>query len=197
MIEHFLFDNVNEDYSNYFKIIELNKNQILFNEGERSNSIYLVLDGIINISTLTLDSKEYVFNTLKKDDLFGDSLSFAKDNRYLGDGIAFTKTKIASISKDDFIHLLSNKTILVNYLEYVSKRNMDTRFQIKLLSQQSIRDKILFYIKSKAINNVLYINSKEELSKELNILRPSLSRELIKLKEDKIISYDKHKIKLL
>ncbi len=196
-MEHFLFNNTHKNFDELFNIVSLNKNQILFSEGEECNFIYLVLDGIINISTITYEGKEYIFNTLKKDDLFGDSLSFSENNKYLGDGIAFTNAKIAVISKDNFLSLLNDKTILKNYLSYISKRNMDTRFQIKLLSQQSIRDKILFYLKSKEKNKIVYINSKEELAKELNILRPCLSRELIKLKKDNIIDYDKHKIKLI
>ena len=47
--------------------------------------------------------------------------------------------------------------------------------------------------KSKQINSkAIPINSKESLSKYLNIERPSLSRELAKLKKEELIDYDRH-----
>lgn len=195
MISHFLFDGAIKDYSNLIKKVKLNKNQILFSEGDRCDSVYLVLSGCINISTITLEGKEYVFNTLNKNDIFGDSLSFLEKNEYLGDGIAFEKSEIAIINKDDFINILrEDRNVLNNYLSYNAKRNLETRFKIKLFSQQSIRDKILFYLKEKEKNKIVYIKSKEALAKELNVLRPSLSRELIELKKENIIDYDRKKI---
>ena len=71
---------------------------------------------------------------------------------------------------------------------------------MKLLSQKSIENKIMFYLyseKKKRNTNVINIPSKEKLAQLLNIPRPSLSRELIKLKEKKIILYDKYKITIL
>jgi Mn-dependent DtxR family transcriptional regulator len=44
--------------------------------------------------------------------------------------------------------------------------------------------------------NIIPILSKEDLAMKLNIPRPSLSRELIKLKEQGIIDYNKNYIEL-
>jgi len=45
-------------------------------------------------------------------------------------------------------------------------------------------------------NNTLYINSIADFAKYLNIPRPSLSRELIQMKKDNLIEYNRHYIKL-
>ena len=45
-------------------------------------------------------------------------------------------------------------------------------------------------------SNIYYIKSKENLAKLINCTRPSLSRELINLKKEGIIEYDKYKIVL-
>ena len=57
----------------------------------------------------------------------------------------------------------------------------------------------MFYLLSeqKRLNsNIIPINGKEQLAKYLNIPRPSLSRELINLKEKGIIDFDRYQIKI-
>ena len=68
---------------------------------------------------------------------------------------------------------------------------------MKLASQKSLRDKILFYLANYAKENntkIIPIKSKELLANILNVPRPSLSRELINLKKDGIIEFDRTKI---
>lgn len=197
MINHFLFKNVsNYDSSLLIKHNYKNKT-ILFHENDKCNSVYLVISGIINVATFTYDGKEYIFNVLKENDIFGDTPTFS-NNTFLGDFIALTDVELIEIKKDNFIKLLQNETILNNYLNYISKKNLKLRYQVKLYSQTSIRDRILFYLNNEAKNSkVIRIKSKELLAKELNILRPSLSRELINLKKEGIIDYNKKEIILL
>ena len=71
--------------------------------------------------------------------------------------------------------------------------------RLKVLSQKEIRDKILFILYDNLKqnkNNVYFIESKEKLSRFINVTRPSLSRELINMKNEGIIDFGKHYIKL-
>ena len=71
---------------------------------------------------------------------------------------------------------------------------------MKLLSQKSIADRIMFYLINeykKTGNKKVSIISKEDLANKLNIPRPSLSRELINLKDEGLIDYNRYFITLL
>ena len=86
----------------------------------------------------------------------------------------------------------TNEDICFRANNYLKLQN-----RLKVLSQKSIREKILFYLEQKTEHkhtNKIYIHSKKELAEYLNIPRPSLSRELIKLQEENIISFNKHYI---
>ena len=76
-----------------------------------------------------------------------------------------------------------------------SKKAYELNFKSKLLSQDSVRDKILFYLyqeKRLQKSNIIELKmSKEELANLLFMQRPSLSRELIKMKQDGLIDYDR------
>ena len=45
-------------------------------------------------------------------------------------------------------------------------------------------------------SDTIYISSKDKLARYLNVTRPSLSRELINMKNDELIDFGKHFIKL-
>ena len=92
------------------------------------------------------------------------------------------------------------KIILENYLTLTSIKNTKLRNTLKLYSQKSITDRIMFYLLSeqkKLNSNIIPINGKESLAKLLNIPRPSLSRELINLKNKGILDFDKYSITLI
>ncbi|MCR5462575.1 MAG: Crp/Fnr family transcriptional regulator, partial [bacterium] len=108
-------------------------------------------------------------------------------------------TTLCIIPKDNWLKLLENKIILKNYLEIISTKVFKIQSKVKILSQKSIREKILFYLfsESKRINKKkIPIKSKESLSLYLNVPRPSLSRELIKLKSENVIDYNRYSITL-
>ena len=193
-----LFEN-SSNYSNLIIEKKYPKGSIIFFEGDECNYVSVIKKGEISIRTFNYD-KETEINLLHKDELFGDSLVLNSDNRYLGNVVAITDTILIMISKDNWLKLLENKTILKNYLEIVSNKVFKIQSRVKILSQKSIREKILFYLISeyKRLNNkVIKIKSKESLALYLNIPRPSLSRELILLKSDGIIDYDRYSIKIL
>ena len=191
-----------EKETNYLHLLNekhFKKGSIIFFEGDECNYVSVIKKGEISIRTFNYD-KETEINLLHKDELFGDSLVLNSDNRYLGNVVAITDTILIMISKDNWLKLLENKTILKNYLEIVSSKVFKIQSRVKILSQKTIREKILFYLISeykRTNNKEIKIKSKEALALYLNIPRPSLSRELILLKKDEIIDYNRYNITLL
>ena len=199
MVKHPLFNNTNFDYSNYLIIKEYNSKSLVFSEKEKCEYLALILEGEVHISTLTYNEKEYTITVLNKFDTFGEFLLFSDEPIYLGDIIASPNTKLALISKNNLLTLLKDQNILQNYLHMLSKRSMANQEKIKIYSQNNIEDRILFYLfeESKKQNTkTIKIKSKENLALLLNIPRPSLSRSLIKLKEESLIEYDRYSITL-
>ena len=201
MINHPLFKNVElKHLQKQLHITNFPKGTLLFQEGEECNSLGIVLSGEISISTLTIFDKEYTINVLGKNDIFGDNLLFNNDNKFLGDGIVTKDVAIVYIPKEILLELLENKVFLINYLNIVTEKNMLVRQRLKLLSQKSLEDKIMFYLTNEYKKNnskTIKIKSKEDLANKLNVPRPSLSRELINLKKKGLINYNRYFITLM
>ena len=196
-----IISTLNEKEKELLKIKTYKKNQVIFNEEEECTSIAIIIKGQISISTYTLLEKTYDIKTLNENDIFGTFLIFSSSPYYLGNVISLKDSTIAFINKNDLYTIISkNQSFYNSYMNLISKSVMKLQGKVKILSQKTIREKILFYIKNeikRTKNKTIKINSKEELAKILNIPRPSLSRELINMKDLGLIDYSRSHIKIL
>lgn len=195
---HNVFLNTNINV-NKFKQVVYKKGEIVFNELDPVNSIGFVCYGNISIKTYTYNEKEYEINNISGNSLFGEFMLFSNNPVFLGTGITVKETKVIYLSKKELIECMGNQRFSENYLSLISSISRNIQRKVKVLSQKEIRDKILFILYDNLKqnkNNVYYIESKEKLSRFINVTRPSLSRELINMKNEGIIDFGKHYIKL-
>ena len=201
MKNHPLFANVDiSKHENKFIYKKYQSNTLLFHEGEECKELGIILKGQLTISTITSLDKEYIINILNKNDIFGDTLLFAEKTLYLGDGILTKDSEVLFISKELLLEMFKDQNFLLNFLSITAKKSSDLRNRLKLLSHKSIEERILFYLDSerkRLKTKKIPIKSKESLAQLLNVPRPSLSRELIKLKEKNIIDYNRYYIELM
>ncbi len=106
------------------------------------------------------------------------------------------------INKENIVHgLMHHPILLENFLSLLSNKLLMLNRKVKVLSSDSIRQKICtFLIKEYKVqkNTKLHIPlSRKAMAEHMGIQRPSLSRELIKMKEDGLIEYDKKIIEIL
>ncbi len=174
---------------------EYRNGELIFNEGDECLKIGIILEGEAKIITYTYQDKEETITNLSKGDLFGQFVLFSKHNNYVGTCIALRKTKILFITKSNFLKLLKNDDkFLFIYLEEISEISYNLKQQAKLFAHKNIRDRIMYYIKIYNENGFVKYKSITDLSNILNIPRPSLSRELIKMQNEGIVSYTNHYI---
>ena len=175
-----------------------NKGDIVFNENDECKYIGLVINGEITIHTSSILYNDFLIAKIKDGDLFGVNLLFSDKPFYLGTVEATKATTLKLILKQDYINYVRDN--IEFFLATTSNKYIQLQQRIKILSQKSIREKILFYLVNRSNllhSNIIPIPKKEELAKYLNVERPSLSRELSNLKRDGFIDYDRKTIKLL
>ncbi len=171
-------------------------------ESDISRSIGIVLEGKVLIKAYSLGGNNFTLNSIDQGQIFGDILIFSDEhNTFPGALITQGKTKIALIPNNIFKKFLFNDNdLLKNFLRLLSDKSYALNYKSRLLSQDSVRDKILFYVfhqKRIQKSRVIQLNmTKEELANQLFIQRPSLSRELARMKKDGIIDYDRYTITL-
>ena len=196
-------DEVLELFKGYnYQLINFNKNDIIALEYEPCNKIGLIISGIIDIKRMLSSNNTIHLSSLSSGSLFGEVIAFSDINIYPATVISSTSSEIMFINKVDFIKFFTDNTAFLNcFLNDLTNKIITLNKSITTLSLTSIRQKISnFLLNEYKVQGSIFIKlnmTKQKLSEILGVPRPSLSRELINMKELGIIDYSRDFIKIL
>lgn len=208
LVNHHLFNDFNKDeLTNFFSTTDYSikaysKEDILFNEEEICSNLSIILEGEVEIQKIDPNGKVLTVANFKKGDTFGENLLFGDNNTYPMTVLSKTKSTILHIPKDSVALLCQKSTsFLYQYLRTLSNRAVNLSSKLKQVTLKTIRQQICEFLYNKYVNSgqstIKIGMSKKEWADKLGVQRPSLSRELIKMKEEGIIDYDKDTISIL
>jgi len=185
-----------------YHINKYDKGEIIAHEEEECSTIGLILEGTIELQRIYPSGKYIVLNKLTIGDVFGEAIIFSKQENYPATVIALNQCSILYIDKVDMLELFSReKRILENFLELLSNKVLMLNSKIKNISFKNIRHRVINYIleamKLQKNSTIKLKESKESIAAALGIPRPSLSRELINLRDMGYIDFDRSNIKIL
>jgi CRP-like cAMP-binding protein len=200
-----LFKNIKDSDITYifskirYKIKKFGQNEIILSEYDKAEYLGIVIDGIAEIQKSLPSGKNILIKVLRKYQTFGEATLFSSIESFPVKVISKNKSKVIMIKKQEMIKLLSiNEKVINNFLEIISNRIIMLKSRLELISESSIRKKISSYllneVNRKKTNTFYLPFSKTKLASFLSIPRPSLSRELKRMKEDGLLSYDRRKI---
>jgi CRP-like cAMP-binding protein len=200
-----IFKSMSEsEIANFFQefspnIMNFGKDDVIFFEDEECKNLSIVLRGTVEIQKIDPSGKVLTVARISAGDAFGENLIFGDNNKYPMTVISKNKTIILNLSKNAVIKLCQiDQTFLYEFLRLLSNKAISLSSKIKEVALKNIRQKICDFILWKyriSKENVIEISmSKKDWAEKLGVQRPSLSRELIKMKEEGLIDYDKEKI---
>lgn len=115
---------------------------------------------------------------------------------------AKTDGKILVVSKKEFTAMLTLESrIMVNYLNIVSGKAQFLSGKINFLSLKTIREKVAFYLLQQMNNSGKKSLSIEQtqtnLSELFGVTRPSLSRTILEMEKQEILSWSRDHVEIL
>lgn len=187
--------------SNYV-INKFSKNEIIALEGSPCKRVGLILSGNIDIKRGLTSNNIIQISSLGFGQLFGEIIAFSNASVYPATVISTNSSEIMFIDKKDFINFCTtHPDFLELFLNDLTNKIMTLNKSITTLSLTSIRQKLSNYLlteyKLQGTNFIKINMTKQKLSETLGVPRPSLSRELINMKNDLLIDYSKDYIKIL
>lgn len=191
-----LFDSLDSHLRDYVK-----DSAVAF-EGEDCEHIGIVLEGQLELHNLYPSGRTVTVTHLGPGDTFGEAILFTPQHRYPISITATQKSKILFISRQALLLGLTHSPMLLeNFLALLSGKLLMLNRRVKILSMDSIRQKLCDYLitlyqqqKNKTLRMPV---NRQKLADLLGVQRPSLSRELIHMKEEGLIDYDKDTVTLL
>lgn len=185
-----------------YSIISYKKGEVIFQEEETCTSIGLIINGTINIERIYPNGKSIVMSKFKDGDVFGEALLFSKVNKYPATVIALSDCRVLYLTKNEIVKLFSMENrIMENFMMLLSEKIIILNNKIRSIALKSVRQKVVDYILCEYMNEknkeIILKYSKEEIASDIGIPRPSLSRELIRLRDEGLINFSRNKITIL
>lgn len=175
--------------------LDVKNRETLFFEGDECRKIGIVISGRLSIVSYYSDGKEVIYNILEKGKMFGNNLIFSSEPFYRGDVVADEESKVLLIDKEEFLKAISsNQEILELFLREQSDFSKSLNLKIKLLTIDSAKERILYYL---TINkNVITYKSITKLAKTLYLSREVVSRTIYRLEKEGLIEIKDKRITL-
>ena len=167
-------------------------------------SIGLVIDGSLDIVRIDYNGTRTIIETIYEDEILGTSLTSLLSNDY--EIITKEDTKILWLDYKVILSINDTKysyynQFIKNLLMIALEKNTLKNERIEILTQKTIRNKLLEYFRIEALKNrskIIYLKSTwQDLADYLAIDRCAMTRELKNLKEEGFISVKGRVITLL
>ncbi|MBU3092565.1 Crp/Fnr family transcriptional regulator [Clostridium sp. CF011] len=196
-----LITSINYSISNNCKNCTECQTCIVALEGEICESLGIVIEGKLEVQKHYASGKVVTLAKLDKGKIFGEAIAFSETNIYPATIVSYKGSIILYISKKDIIAMCSSyPKVLNNFMQLLSSKILLLNKKIKELSFETLRQKISNYLLSqyeiqKNLALLLPI-SRKSLADHLGVQRPSLSRELVNMRADGLIDFNKNLIQI-
>lgn len=177
------------------------KNTFILKENDRSNEMYLLIEGKVNVMVNNLKGKEMILATLHQGDIFGE-LSIIDDDPRSANIVAAEKCELIVISKPDFYELLNQSPkFAIQVIKYLCHRLRLTNRTAESFALLTTYERLKNYFESISQPEegkdwvITTHETQEVIASRIGCTREMVSKILKKLKKDhQCLSYKHNKI---
>lgn len=178
------------------------KGESIYQKGDHSNSMFLILKGVVKTHTMDANAKELITGLYKADDFLGFT-SFDDNIPYNETATAVEETEVVGISKTYVKDILKkSQDVSLELMNLLTDNLSEIKQQLVKMAYSSVRKKtagtILQFVEimDKKPNASLRI-SRNDLATTAGIATESLIRTLSDFKKDGIIEIEGRDIRIL
>ena len=169
---------------------------MLFYQGDRAESVFVVESGKIRLAHFTQDGKVIQHYDVVAGESFAEAALF--NSIYDCAAIAEIPSRVMVFPKEILLKTLEQQpTLAMEVMAQLAKRAYDTKVLLHLRSIRSPRDRVLHYLQLVAQSNRVSLKrSFKDIAEEIGIAPEVFSRALSSLEQDGVISRSQRDIDL-
>lgn len=188
------------------QVTDYEEGTIIFTHGSKINYIYVLLEGKIEIAKENFAGQKNIVSLLAPGQLFGEGVVCTSHRISPVSATALTPSKLLLIPYERIIisceHNCSfHHSIIYNMMRLLGEKNYHLNTKMDLLLLKGMREKLVTYLLSEAqlrdSHSFTIPLNRNQLADYLNVSRPSMCRELGRMKEERLIDYYQNSFKLL
>lgn len=180
------------------------KDETIFDRTDTPIALFVLLQGSLVVCKDSLDGKRYIATQIEENDIFGEVFVFLDNVTYTYYGVSTSDCLILEIPKEFFYTTCgkvcsSHGKLINNLLKILARKAYYLNNKVQLLTSGTLRQKIARLLLENCNKDMcVKLNmNREQMASYLNVTRPSLSRELIKMQGDNLIEASQDLIKIL
>lgn len=187
------------------RIRKFRKNDIANVEGELLEGIGIMLSGHTAVVKESAAGNRIILTLLNPGDLFGEMAAFSDSGKWPATVVAQTACSIMYLPPDKILGQCEkacqgHRTLIMNMLGILSRKALNLNRRLEYLSINSIRGKIASFLlehyKRTGRNTFLLPMNRNELADFLNVSRPSLSREMCRMRDEGMLDFHRSSVQL-
>ena len=188
--------------NNLYHIRTYTKDSVVHLQNEKCENLDIILSGTVSVQKIDSNGDLLTICSFSAGEVMGENLLFSHRNFYPMTITAKCDAEILQIKKELILKLCQdNSKFLKGFLQSVSDKTLILTGKIKVLTLKTIRQCIiefLLYEYHAQKSATIKLNmTKKELAEKIGVQRPSLSRELNKMRKDGLITYDPTQITII
>ncbi|NLM10847.1 MAG: Crp/Fnr family transcriptional regulator [Clostridiaceae bacterium] len=182
------------------------KGEFIARAGQPMKGLGLLLDGSVSVLKENVDGNRIIINILKPGELFGEMAVFSDERVWPASISALTGSTVLFISPDKIVGRCANacsfhRQLTVNMLKLLSDKAMKLNKKVEYMSIRGMREKLCTFFweqYKKQQSNIIHLPMKRnEMADFLNVSRPSMSREMSRMREEGLIDFYLSTVKIL
>lgn len=182
------------------------KNELVTRAGEKFTGIGVVLSGHLTVTRESMGGQRVIITALEAGDLFGEIIAFAGEQTWPATVLAQDECQVLFLPPEKIVgncekQCSFHRLLITNMLGIISRRALMLSRKVEYLSLKSIRGRIATFLleqSQKAGRTTFMLPfSRHEMADFLNVARPSLSREMGRLRDEGVIDFHRSSIRIL
>ncbi|MCF7817250.1 MAG: Crp/Fnr family transcriptional regulator [Kiritimatiellales bacterium] len=177
---------------------QVKKRDYLFHEGDKGNSMFLLVAGNVQLHKNTEDGREVVIRMIKPGDVFAEVVLFEKE-RYPVSARAVTNADVLVFGKEGIHRLLAEEDFRNDFIALLMAKQRYLAERIQELTTKDVEHRFFTFLRSQygEKETITTPLSKKDIAAAIGTTPESLSRLILRLTDDKIIDWQGKKIRIL
>ena len=180
--------------------------ECLISQGNTVSYIYIILSGQIEITKSSFSGQKNIVSVLSPSMIFGEGLVCTKQRVSPITATSTQKTEVFCIPYQNVIGSCEHNCgfhhqLIFNMMLLLGEKNYQLNTKMDLLLLKGLREKIATYLLRQAekydTTSFTIPLNRNQLAEYLNVSRPSMCRELGKMKDEGLIDYYQNSFKLI
>jgi CRP-like cAMP-binding protein len=176
------------------------KEATVYNQNENCRALDIVLSGSLVAYSLSENGSAMTMFEFSKGQMLGANLLFGDNHTYPLTIYCMSEARLLRVTKKAICVFLHNYNFTINFLGMLSHNSQKLNQKITMVAQKTLRENLVEYLGQQAIlqssRSIVLPISKKQLADYLGVQRPSLFREIKKLKDEGIIDVSNRTINL-